>query len=179
MKNGIYLLLIILILSGVSCDVKNETVIAIDDIKITKTEFEEAFNMSRFASMEKGREVFLDSYIDKKLILKEAENMGLDKEPEFLSDIQVFWEKALLKSVLSKKSDELAALVDISDRKVRRYYEKNTEKLFAGRELAEVYEQIKWFIIQEEQSNAMEEWSKSLKKKAKIKVNYSRLGIEE
>ena len=81
------ILLIILILSGVSCDVKNETVIAIDDIKITKTEFEEAFNMSRFASMEKGREVFLDSYIDKKLILKEAENMGLDKEPEFLSDI--------------------------------------------------------------------------------------------
>ncbi len=179
MKNRIYLLLIVLILSGVSCDVKDKAVITIDDIEVTKTEFEKAFHRSRFASMEEGREAFLDSYIYTKLILKEAENMGLDKDPEFLNEIQSFWEKALLKLVLSKKSDELAALVDISDRQVRGYYQKNKEKLFVGRKLAEVYDQIKWFIIQEEQSSVMEEWAESLKKKAKIKIDHSRLGVKK
>ena len=179
MKNRICLLLAVLLLVGVSCDVKSNTAITIDDIKITKTEFEEAFNMSRFAPMENGKKEFLDSYIYTKLILKEAENMGLDKDPEFLSAIQLFWEKALLKLVLSKKSDELADLVGISDGQVEGYYRRNKEKLFADRELVEVYDQIKWFIIQEEQSSVMEEWAKSLKKNSEIKINYSRLGIEE
>jgi len=179
MKNKIYLLLAILILWGAGCGIKEEAVIVIDDIKITQAEFEEAFKASRFVSMKEGRKAFLESYIDKKLILKEAEKMGLDKEPAFLSEIQLFWERALLKSVLSKKSDELAALANVSDKEVRAYYQKSRENIFFGKDLEEVREQIKWFIAQEKQSGAMDEWGGLLKKKANIQINYSRLGIRE
>ena len=79
---------------------------------------------------------------------------------------------------MSKKSDEFASLVDISDKSVRKYYKKNKDEFFDGRELAEVYDQIRWLIIQEEQSQVMEDWARSLKKKAQIKINYSRIGIE-
>jgi len=179
MKNKLYLLLTALLVFTMGCEVRKDAAIIIDDIEITKAEFDEAFEASRFASMKKGKKAFLDSYIEKKLILKEAENMGLDKDPEFLSEIQLFWEKALLKLVLSRKSDELAALVDISDKEVLAYFKKNGAKLFAGKKLAEVSDQIEWFIIQGKQSGAMEEWTELLKGRAKIKVDYGRLGIKE
>ncbi len=129
--------------------------------------------------MDEGQSAFLDSYIDKKLILKEAEAMGLDKDSAFLSEIQLFWEKALLKSILSLKSEELAALTEVSDREVLTYYKKNRDNIFIGKQLSQVRDQIKWFIIQEKQSGAMNEWGKLLKEKADIKINYSRLGLQE
>ena len=120
--------------------------------------------------------MFLDVFIDKKLILKEAEDMGLDKEPEFLNEIQLFWERELIRSIMSRKSDELAAKVKISDAKVRKYYKANKDIYFAGRELAEVYDQVKWFVIQEEQGEAMKEWAASLKEHVDIEINYEPIG---
>ena len=85
MKRNICLTLIILLLIGFGCTKQSKTVIKIDNISISSEEFEAAFEASRFASMgDEGKKAFLDSYISSKLILKEAESLGLDKDPQFL-----------------------------------------------------------------------------------------------
>lgn len=177
MKKRIYLLLALFMMSAAGCEVKEKPVILIDDIQITKAEFEAAFQASRFAAMKDGREAFLDSYIEKKLILKKAEDMGLDKDPAFLNEIQSFWEKALLKSVLVRKSNELGGLAQISEKEIRTYYDKNREEFFPDKELAEVHDRISWLLLQQKQKRAMEEWVNTLRAKAKIAIDRSRLGL--
>ena len=179
MKNKIYLLLAVCIVFWVGCSTQKDTVIEIDEIKVTKAEFDQAFAQSRFASMKDGKKAFLESYINKKLLLLKAEKMGLDKDPDFLNQIQMFWETALLQEVLSQKSDELATLVNISEAEVRDYYQRNKDKFFAGKDLDSVRDQIKWFIIQDKQGWVMDAWLKVLKASTHIEVNYGRLGITE
>ena len=97
--------IILLILGG--CAKKEKPAIEIGEIKVTADEFKEAFRASRFAEYkELGHADFLNTFLKRKLILKEAERLGLDKDPEFLKDVQYFWEQSLLKLVLARQSKE-------------------------------------------------------------------------
>ena len=179
MKKIICLLLLILLLVGFGCSSKEKAVITVDNIEITAKEFQKAFDASRFASMGKdGQKAFLGEYISSKLILKQAEKMGLDKDPQFLSDIQFFWEKALYKLILSKKTKELASGISISDKEIGDYYKRYKESNFADKELSQAYGQIKWLLIQEKRNQAMAAWVDSLKAKTHIRIDYKSLGIE-
>lgn len=179
MHNKIYLLLVVCILLAWGCGVQKDAALEIGGVKVTQAEFDLAFKDSRYVLMKEGRKAFLESYINKKLLLLEAEAQGLDKEPEFLNQIQIFWETALLKSVLAKKSQELAASVNITEAQVRDYYGQNKEKYFPDKDLDSVRDQIKWFIIQGKQSWVMDAWLKVLRAETRININYGRLGITE
>jgi len=180
MKKIIYLAVLIFVVIGSGCEVKDEAAITIDHINITAEEFERAFKASPFVFKEaEGRKEFLDNYISLKLILKEAETMNLNTDPQFLSEIQSFWERALLKLVLEKRTRELTSDIGISDKEIRQYYQRYKTDHFAGKGLAEVYDQIQWLLLQEKRSQAISAWADSLKTKAKIKINYSRLGLEK
>ena len=179
MKKIVFMSLLLILSVGVGCGSKEKAVIVVDNIEITAKEFQKAFNASRFASMGKdGQKAFLGEYISSKLILKEAEKMGLDKDPQFLSDIQFFWEKALLKLVLSKKTKELASDVDVTGQEISDYYNKYKESHFVDKELPGAYSQIKWLLLKEKQNRVMASWVESLKAKANIKIDNKILGIE-
>lgn len=180
MKRMLYLALMCCLMAGSGCGAKQEAAITIDHIQITAEEFEEAFKMSRFAAMgQKGREAFLQNYVSRKLMLKEAERLGLDKDPQFLGDIQFFWEKALLKSIVSRKSEEVVLDVTVSNQEIRQYYQKHRENRFTDKKLPEVRDQIQWLLLQEKQSQAIAAWADSLRVKADIKINFKRLGMTE
>ena len=180
MKKVIFMSLLFILTVGVGCRSKEKAVIVVDNIEITAKEFQKAFDASRFVSMGKdGQKAFLDEYIFSKLILKEAEKLGLDKDPQFLSDIQFFWEKALYKLILSKKTKEVASNINISDQEINDYYQRNKESHFADKELPQAYDQIKWLLLKEKQNRAMADWVNSLKTKANIKIDLKSLGIEK
>ncbi|MFH1360603.1 MAG: hypothetical protein ABIJ41_06150 [Candidatus Omnitrophota bacterium] len=169
---------VLLLLAGFGCAKKEKPAITIDQIQITADEFEDAFHASRFVMLgEEGRKAFLESYISTKLILKEAEKMGLDKDPEFLKDIQFFWETALLKLVMTNESKALASSVQVTDQDIRSYYQAHKDSRFKEKELSAVYDQIKWLLLQDQQGQAMTTWTDSLKNKAHIKIDYGRLGL--
>ncbi len=180
MKRIFCFFLMAVIFVGCSKGIEQDTVITIDDVKITASQFEQAFQRSRFAAMgEKGRKAFLDNYVSRKLILKEAERLGLDKDPQFLNDIQLFWEKALLKLVLLKKSHEFVKHTNIPDAAIAAYYQQHKDAQFTGKDLSEVREQIKWTLLQEKQNQAMGAWAADLKKEADIDIDYKRLGVRK
>jgi hypothetical protein len=175
-----FLSFLIIILLGVSCAPKEEAVIVIGPIKITKTEFEKdfaKFNLSKPDTKEARRE-FLDNLINRKLILKEAETKGFDKEGSFLENVQDFWEQSLLKIAVDKKARELFLTIKIDDAEIRDFYNANKDK-FSGKTLEDAYPEIRLVLFKERQRKSVEDWMESIKTQATIKINYKELGLEE
>ena len=180
MNKRILILFVMVFIMSVSCAKREKPAIVIGDIEITAHEFEDAFKNSRFSNAkEAGRGLFLDELIRKKLILREAERAGLHKNPEFLRDIQLFWEQGLLKIVFSQKTKELATSVNVTDDEVKDYYRKHKERDFPDKELSAVYDQLKWMLLRVKQNQAIVEWAESLRRRTNITVDYKSLGINE
>jgi len=175
-----FILLLIIIFLGINCaQNKDEPVVSIGTIKITKSEFEKdfaKFNTSKPDTKEARRE-FLDNLINRKLILREAENRGLDKEESFLEDVQDFWEQALLKRAVDKKAKELFLNIKIDDSEIKDFYDANKDK-FQGKALEDVYPEIRLVLFKQKQQKAVEDWMSSLKTQANVKINYKELGLE-
>ncbi|MBU2044970.1 MAG: hypothetical protein KJ619_07085 [Candidatus Omnitrophica bacterium] len=179
MRNLIIITLVLLI-SGCSFAKKDKPAIVIGDIEVTRQEFQDALNSSMFRDAgQEGRQEFLYQFIARRLILKEAERLGLDRDPQFLKDIQLFWEQSLLKLALSQKIKELSVDIQVSDKEIRKYYSSNKETQFLEKELPEVYDQIKWVIINQKQQESITQWSESLKQGVKIDIDYKKLGLKE
>jgi hypothetical protein len=170
---------IILIFLSCAKKTQEEPAIIVDNINITRSEFDSAFNRSNFEkeSSKEIRKDFLDNFINRKLILKEAQRQGLDKDQQFLNDIQDFWEQALIKITFDKKIKELFLTVKVSDTEINNFYYANKDK-FGTKDLLNSYNEIKLLVLKEKQKKAINEWLDSLRKKAKIKINYKLLEIE-
>ncbi|MDP2923008.1 MAG: hypothetical protein Q8O30_04735 [Candidatus Omnitrophota bacterium] len=170
---------ITLIAFGCAEKAKEEPAIILDNIKITKSEFDNAFNRLSFEkeATSQERKAFLENFINRKLILKEAEKIGLDKNQEFLEDVQDFWEQCLLKMSLDKKTKELFMSIKVSDKEINDFYNANKDKL-NNKDLSSSYNEVRLIILKEKQKKAISDWLESLKKKTNIKVNYKLLGLE-
>lgn len=175
----IILLSLIFVAPGCKKIEQGRTVVQIDNIKVSKAEFDAAFKMSPYAYQNTfdSRKKFMDNLISTKLILREAEKTGLDKDPEFLKGVEEFWQQALLKLTLNKKVGELTAQVAVGDNEIKEYYERYKQEKFPTDELPAVSENIKWLLIKEKQGRRIQEWIDSLRKKAKVRVNERLSGI--
>lgn len=178
-RNGFILFLIILIgFSG--CAPKPKAAIEIGDISFTAAEFEAAFAKSRFfEDGVEGKKKFLDEFLSKKIVLAEAEKIGLNQNPDFLQDIQMFWEQGLLKLMLIEKNKELVKNIKVTDQEIRDYFEKQKPRYYKNKDLADVYDQVKSVLLKEKQSQVMGEWIDGLRAKTTVRVNYPMLGISQ
>jgi len=164
---------------GAKLKTRSPAVITIGRARISKQEFEEALNASTFMPVDNQfRKEFLDKFIARKLILYEAERTGLHKDPEFLKEVQRFWEQALLNLALSRKVREFALDTRVSDQEIRSYYNKNKKVEFPDKDLPQVYDQIKWSLLNEKQRQAIEQWADLLKQRVSITIDYDALGID-
>jgi hypothetical protein len=151
--------------------------IKIGDIGLTAAEFNQAYEASRFRTHAEDKKSFLDTYISRKLILKQAEELGLDKNPQFLADLQLFWEQSLLKLMMRRKIKEITTNLEVDEQEVINYYKKHRSQ-YEDKSIKDVYADIKWLIWQQKQSQAIDNWINSLKNNANIKIDYRKLGIE-
>lgn len=172
--------LICVFIIGISgCKPKETVALSIGKVPVTSEEFEEAFIRSNFALDNKeGRKKFLEFFISAKLVLIEAERMGLDKDPRFLQNVQHYWEQALLKQAVDIKSKESVPAEFSDERSLRAYYEQHKEN-FSGKDFNEVRGQIKWILLRAEQSKAIDDWIALLRKKTDVKVDYKALRISQ
>ena len=170
-KNLFILFLLFIFIGGCSSKDKKTVLLWVNNYDITKEEFEQEFKESAFGKVDnvESRKDFLNNLINRKLILQEAQAKGLDKEKGFLKTIEKFWEQSLLKIALEKKSQEIAGSVQVSDDEIEKKYqamlsEGKTDKLYQA-----MYQEIKWQITKDKESQKMNEWLEGLRKKAKIK----------
>jgi len=171
---SVVLLGVLLIIGGCEQSKKDARILAkINNYVISVPEFEKEFRNSPFARQNslESRKAFLNNLIDKKLILQEAQRQGIDKEPEFLKSIERFWEQSLLKVALEKKSNEIAGRASAGDNAVKEAYEKMVRAGKTSKTYEQMYQQIKWEITKEKETELMNDWLSDLHKKAGITVD--------
>ncbi len=77
-----------------------------------------------YQNTEKEKEDILHQIIIKKILLQEAQKENLDKDRDFLKEIELYWEQALLKRLMLKKTKEFANKIKITEKELKNLYEK-------------------------------------------------------
>lgn len=116
---------------------------------------------------ESGRKGYVDRLIEKEVLLQEAQRKGIDREKDFMKSIENYWEQALLKILLERKSKEISGLIHVYDNEIEEYYRSSGEDM----PLSKVRNEIRDIIKQKKETDAMEAWINELKKRSYIKVN--------
>lgn len=147
----------------------------INNYEITHAEFLREFQESPYAREDtyESKKEFLDFIVSRKLILQDAQKMGLDKDEKFLKMIENFWEQSLLKLALEEKSKEVATGVFVSDKEIEEAYQKMLSEGKTDKPYDAAYNQIKWQITQARQTELLNAWIARLRQNARIKLNYN------
>lgn len=112
---------------------------------------------------EKGRLDYINRLLEKEILLQEAQKKGLDREKEFMRSIENYWEQALLRLLLQKKSNEISGLIHVYDNEIDEYYRETGEDLSRS--------DISRIIRQKKETEAMNVWVQELKKRSRVKIN--------
>ncbi len=97
---------------------------------------------------EKAKEELLEEMITKNILIQEAQAQDFDKDKAFMKEIERYWEQALLKLLLKKKTEEFS--------------EKATGPS----------EEVKRAKVQQ----MLEKWVTTLRRQAKVKIYKENLG---
>lgn len=151
---------------------ENKIVAQVNNYKMTTEDLRYEFknapadNIDRVKT-EKGRKEYLEAIIEKEVLLQEAQAQAIDREKDFMKSIENYWEQALLKILLDRKSREIQAMTHVYDNEIESYYKDSGEDM----PLAKVKNEIMKIIEQEKETDAMNAWINDLKTKSYIKVD--------
>jgi parvulin-like peptidyl-prolyl isomerase len=79
----------------------------------------------------KAKSQLLQDIIGKKLFIQEAQKLNFDKQKYFMSEIERYWEQALLKILFKKKAEELYRSIDVTSAEIEEQYNKMKKKFYA------------------------------------------------
>ena len=176
MKKYLFLLVISALLAGCNNGAQDrDVVVKINNYEITRQEFEQEFADSSFSRQGTpgARMDFLNSLINRQLILQDAQANDLDKSRQFIEMIQKFWEQSLLKAALDKASKEISNAATIDDSSVEVAYNKIFSEGKTDKSYSSMYQQIKWELKQARESELMDNWLQELRKKTRIVIDQS------
>jgi hypothetical protein len=137
-------------------------------IEDLRYEFKNApYDEAGLLKTENGRKKYLDGLIEKEVLLQEAQRLAIDREKDFMKSIENYWEQALLRILLERKSKEISGLIHVYDNEIEAYYKDSGENL----PLSKVKNEIRDIIKQKKETDAMNAWIDELKKRSYIKVD--------
>ena len=178
MRTLIMVMMCLVFCCEMGCSPKEKPALSIGSINISAQEFEAAYKDGKIQTgRDLSRKEFLDLYINRKLFLKEAEALGLDKDPLFLQSLQLFWEQSLMKSIIARKINESTVVIRISDKEILDFYDRHKDTDFAGKQLDEVKTQIKVLLFQVKQKIELQNWMKNLRARTTVTIDYDQLQI--
>ncbi len=175
MKNIFFIIFVILFLTG--CSVSNNSpdkriVVQINKYKMTeedlKYEFKNTpYDETELLKTENGRKKYLSGLIEKEVLLQEAQRQGIDREKDFMKSIENYWEQALLRILIERKSKEISSLTHVYDNEIEEYYKNSGENL----SFSKVKNEIMNIIKQKKETDAMNAWIDELKNSSYITVD--------
>jgi peptidyl-prolyl cis-trans isomerase C len=125
-------ILVCLALLVFSCSKKDDgkVLVTIDGDKVTLEEFNKELdripaNMKMLVLTESGKRSFLDRYVIKRLLLREAKKENIEKEKEFEDRLSEIREQLLIESLLKKK---VSMNINTTEEELKKYYEANKDK---------------------------------------------------
>jgi hypothetical protein len=148
--------------------------VRINSFSMSLDDFEDYFakmNAGR-ADTADARKGVLEALVSKKLILQEAERLGLQKSEDFLNALQHYYEQLLFKLIVDLKAKELASEINILDVRVREKYNDMVAEGLTDKSLDEIYQQIKWQLLREKQTQALNDWLNKVEEDSLIDIDY-------
>jgi peptidyl-prolyl cis-trans isomerase C len=148
--------------------VVNGYVITGDDFRRELAAYQRFHNIAALSVADKQK--ILDEQIRKELFIQQAVKLGLDKDPGFRRTIQRYWEQTLIASLLKRQlSEDNATIVtkeeiDAACKKLPLSPQANPAALISMKE------QLAKQIREEKKAKLLDEWSRKLWDKSKIKV---------
>ena len=137
MKKALILCCVLFLLLACSKKDEGKVVATMDGDNITLQEFNQELdripaNMKVLVLTQSGKRQFLDRYIVKRLLLKEAKKENIEKEKEFEDRLTEIREQLLIESLFKKK---VTTNINLSEEELKKYYEANQEKFKKGPEV--------------------------------------------
>lgn len=158
-----------------------KTALKVNDYTLSAAEFDELFlELEGEEDTPVARKAFVENLINRKVLLQEAQNEGLDKQKEFLKAIENFWEQSLLTIVIDKKTRELSDGIAVTEDEIQDYYS-NLVSMYpemSGELDYKLRNTIRLQLIKKKQADAVNSWAESLRQKARIEADNKALGIE-
>jgi hypothetical protein len=180
---GYLILIVSFLFTGFACAKKppsERVAIRINHYTLTAGEFNELFTELKGApDSPKARSGFLNNLINRKLLLQEAQLLGLDKEKEFLKSVENFWEQSLLTVMIDKKTKEALSNVRATEQELKDYYIKwAMENPSSAKTFEELRDVIKWQVLKEKEALFINSWVEGLKNKTHIEIDEGAIGIK-
>ncbi len=155
---------------------KEDIVLTINDLKITRSEFNAQCEADmeyteNFKKNKKVRQEALNSIIRKELLIQEAKKMGLDQDLKFIAAIERYWEATLIKQLMEKKNSEIQQSTTVSEKEIRETYEAYKAKNASIPPLDTVKKEITDEILEAKTAKKLENWMESLRENASINIH--------
>ncbi len=140
MKNALICTICLVLIAGLlACKKEDDSkvLVTINDDKITMAEFNKELdkipmNMKMMVASESGKKAFLDRFVIKKLLLKEAEKANVEQDKDFQNKLAEIKEQLIIESLLKKK---LTSSASLTDENLQKFYDANKEKFRKEREI--------------------------------------------
>jgi len=115
------------------------------------------------------RAEFIDSLIQKQLLIQEAKRQNFDQREKFRQTIQRYWESTLIRDLVAEKTEQIRKSVTVTKQEVEAYYQNNKEFLGAG-SFAELEPKLAKNVEDQKVSAELEAWIKKLRSQADIDI---------
>ena len=130
MKKVLILVCLALLFFGCSKKDDGKVLVTIDGDTVTLEEFNKELdripaNMKMLVLTESGKRSFLDRYVIKRLLLREAKKENIEKEKDFEDRLIEIREQLLIESLLKKK---VTMNINTTEDELKKYYEANKDK---------------------------------------------------
>ncbi|MBL7157404.1 MAG: SurA N-terminal domain-containing protein [Candidatus Omnitrophica bacterium] len=119
----------------------------------------------------KAKRMLLESIIMAKILLQEAQKKSFDKDEIFMKEIELYWEQALLKLLLRKKTEEFSRRIVIKDEEIQAQFNRMVTEEGDQRPFSEAQTEIAREIYNKKMQENLNEWLKEIRSQADVKVN--------
>ena len=154
--------------------------VTIDAMTVTVDEFNSAYAQAQLAGghTPSTRREFLDQLIQRRLLLREAGDNGLDRDPRFLQSVELFWQQSLLKLMLDRKMREIAVTTEVGEPEIREYFEAHKDD-YPDKTVDQMRDRIRFLLSRMKQQQALEAWLQELRNRARVEVREDILQLDE
>jgi hypothetical protein len=156
---------------------ENEKILAkINDYQLTLKHFNTLLTANLeyekdFKLTQEAKEQFLNSLIEKELLIQQAMKLKLDRKERFISAIERYWQATLIKNLFELKGKEIEKSVYITQEEIEAQYEKMKHSQADLPPLPDIKEKIANKIKEEKKTKDFSRWIQDLKQNAKIEID--------
>lgn len=132
---------------------------------------------SNFYVGDDTRTEFIESLIQKQLLIQEAKKQNFDQREKFRQTIQRYWESTLIRDLLAEKTQQIRKSTVVSKQEVEQYYEANREFL-GDAPFAELEPELAKTVEDQKITKEIEEWIRKLREQASIDIKDKELAAK-